>query len=478
MLSNLFKILYNLLELFKTIKPFTVLNNFLKKNPNFNDVLEFPKNYNFKDPKYDLINTIPETHPLVITVKNFIEKFNKNDEYLVVSLSGGVDSMVLISILWKLSKDNNFKIASTTIDYNIRPESNRETLFVKQFCQKYGINFYCKTVENVSRKTGQNSRNEYEETSKNIRFDLYNSILKKHSGNGIYVAHHYDDITENVFTNIMKGSHFLDLSVMHECNSVKNINIYRPFLNHKKDTIFDFAHTYKIPYFKNTTPKWCKRGILREQIFKILESTFGSIFRKNLNDLGAKTYEIGNLINETLINPQLENLHYHKYGCQFQIPKIKNRLFWEILIQNIFSKLNTSYPSKKSISVLIDYILDEKNTVYPLKKGFYAIVEENELYIVKDYFSDVKSVEFIEDSKKNESEINLVDVIKGSFEYYIPANFKLKNNNINSRNILSLLKINKIPLNLTKYLNLPSFEIDKSKLNSLDDKWKKITITY
>ena len=99
-------------------------------------------------------------------------------------------------------------------------------------------NFYSQTIENVGRKTGQNSRNEYEETSKNIRFDFYNSILKKHSSQGIFVAHHYDDITENVFTNIMKGSHFLDLSVMHECNTVKNINLYRPFLNHKKDIIF------------------------------------------------------------------------------------------------------------------------------------------------------------------------------------------------------------------------------------------------
>ena len=64
----------------------------------------------------------------------------------------------------------------------------------------------------------------------------------------------------------MKGANILDLVVMHDVNNVRGVNIMRPFLNHPKKDIYDFAHRYKIPYFKNTTPIWCKRDYERKVI--------------------------------------------------------------------------------------------------------------------------------------------------------------------------------------------------------------------
>ena len=57
----------------------------------------------------------------------------------------------------------------------------------------------------------------------------------------------------------------LDLSVMHEINTVNGVNIARPFLDHPKKDIYDLAHNFMIPYFLDTTPDWSNRGKMRRK---------------------------------------------------------------------------------------------------------------------------------------------------------------------------------------------------------------------
>ena len=89
----------------------------------YNCILEFPKNYQFSSSNFDRINLIPEDNTLVQTMIKFLDKHYNKEEYLIVSLSGGVDSMVLISILYRLKSKYGYKLASATIDYSLRPES-------------------------------------------------------------------------------------------------------------------------------------------------------------------------------------------------------------------------------------------------------------------------------------------------------------------------------------------------------------------
>ena len=80
---------------------------------------------------------------------------------------------------------------------------------------------------------------------------------------GIFFGHHKGDIQENVISNMMRRTSPLNLSGMNEIGTVENVSIYRPLLPHTKEDIFDFAHTFGVPYFKDTTPKWSVRGKLR-----------------------------------------------------------------------------------------------------------------------------------------------------------------------------------------------------------------------
>ena len=312
---------------------------------NYNKILEFPKNYDFNKSEFDLLDKIPENNKLVKTMIQFLNKHYKDQKYLIVSLSGGVDSMVLISILHKLKNKYGFQLATATIDYSLREESKDEANFTKLFCKKYGIINHLRTIEGITRKSdgkSDNSRTEFEEESRNLRYNLYKELLDKYNSNMILVAHHWDDITENVFTNFMRGKNMLDLSVMHEINNVNGVNIARPFLNHPKKDIYDLAHNFMIPYFLDTTPDWSNRGKMRRKIFPQLSDMFGNSFRNNLNNIGDYSYQVGKMLDNYVFQPFLKDVKKFKYGVSLNVKEKRNApfVFWENGIFNAIQKID------------------------------------------------------------------------------------------------------------------------------------------
>lgn len=52
-------------------------------------------------------------------------------------------------------------------------------------------------------------------------------------------------------------------------NTVNGVRVWRPMLPFGKDVVYDFAHKFGVPYFKDTTPSWSTRGKLRRQLVRM-----------------------------------------------------------------------------------------------------------------------------------------------------------------------------------------------------------------
>jgi uncharacterized protein (DUF924 family) len=125
----------------------------------------------------------------------------------IVSLSGGVDSMVIASALAyirdteaglrSVEPDSVLRITAIHLDYGNRPESSAEASYVERYCKRIGANFVCRRIDEVTR--GVTARDDYERIAREIRFDLYrrcsNEAVGKH-GNmnqcsvGVMLGHH------------------------------------------------------------------------------------------------------------------------------------------------------------------------------------------------------------------------------------------------------------------------------------------------
>lgn len=152
--------------------------------------------------------------PLVLAVERFLStnmrdfkslKYQKADSptSIAISLSGGVDSMVISKILNLLQKKHHFsRVAAIHIDYANRTESGREADYVEWWSNKMGCEFHKRTINEVTR--GITDRSEYERIARDIRYGFYKEVLSSINSPGVIFGHHMGDVQENIISNIMR----------------------------------------------------------------------------------------------------------------------------------------------------------------------------------------------------------------------------------------------------------------------------------
>lgn len=278
---------------------------------------------------------------------------------VIVSLSGGIDSMVLTTILKYLK----FNVICIHINYNNREETYLEEQFLKNWCEYNQITLYIKSITGMKR--GEIKRSQYELQTRDIRYEFYKEVLEKEQLYSIILAHHKDDIIENIFANLCRGRSILDLAAISPLTCINNVNIIRPLLDFYKSDIYEFAHKYQIPYFKDTTPNWSVRGKYRNQIYPLLEDTFSFNIKNNLLHVCKQSDDWTQLIKKEIINPFMNKIIWLDNGCEFNCEQYVsyNITFWCQIFQNIFYKFGKSSPSKKGVSSFIQNI-QAKNVSY------------------------------------------------------------------------------------------------------------------
>ena len=78
------------------------------------------------------------------SVKNTIKKYNliEKGDRIVLGVSGGPDSISMLNILYKLSKEMNFEIFCAHVNHGLRENAKIDEAFVKSFCEEKNIDFH------------------------------------------------------------------------------------------------------------------------------------------------------------------------------------------------------------------------------------------------------------------------------------------------------------------------------------------------
>jgi tRNA(Ile)-lysidine synthetase-like protein len=186
----------------------------------------------------------------------FCQEMEKNiqshESKIIISLSGGVDSMVVSYLLyqWNLQHQHKYELEAITIDYANRQEQKIEIYMVNEWCKKLGIKHYVREIKEIHRSRDAD-REIYEEVTRKIRFDMY-----KQRNGIVLVGHNKDDSLENVMNNIKKRQSYFNLYGMNSRMEEKEVTIVRPILKIWKRDILQFAIKYHIPFVYDSTPAW------------------------------------------------------------------------------------------------------------------------------------------------------------------------------------------------------------------------------
>jgi tRNA(Ile)-lysidine synthetase-like protein len=382
---------------------------------------------------------VMDTNDLLEQVKGYLTKYNIKKAG--VSLSGGIDSMVVLDILVDLVGNEN--VFAVHVCHSNREEAIQELEFLLKWCNYKKIHLLYRKVDYMNRETVD--REVYEKETYDIRFGLYRKAIKDYNLDGMCLGHHRDDIGENVMMNILQRRDVLELKGMSDRKETSGVVILRPLLAVKKNVVWGYGHMHNIPCFLDSTPDWSWRGVLRRQVYPILDKRIGSIHTV-LSDLGDKSEEWRIIMEKMVFQPIYDSIYYTKYGARIRLTQSAFEMpstFYTKLLVHVFHKMSVRMTSVKNLQAMLEWVreksgcdpkgksgcnplgksgcnpLGKKETRFRFSNGYTGVRVDTDLYLLMDHLLEknnwIYEVISVEELQKKACTWN--DLLEGRYEY-------------------------------------------------------------
>ncbi|MGE4570446.1 MAG: tRNA lysidine(34) synthetase TilS [Gammaproteobacteria bacterium] len=152
-----------------------------------------------------------------------------SDKNIVVALSGGVDSVVLLHYL---CKHYSGQVRAVHINHNLSMYCHQWQSFCESLCKKLEVDFTSVdiSIENTSNIEGIARRKRYLSLTSELKD---NELL--------CTAHHQDDQAETLLLQLFRGCGVAGLAAMPKSKQLGNNELYRPFLALSRKQILEYA---------------------------------------------------------------------------------------------------------------------------------------------------------------------------------------------------------------------------------------------
>ena len=222
-------------------------------------------------------------------------------EDLAVAVSGGADSLALAYLAKCYSIKNNIQAKYFIVDHKLRKESSLEAETVKNILSKVDVN--CKILSWDGKKPTKN----IQAKARDKRYLLLANECKKNNIKYLLLGHHIDDLFENFFIRLVRGSGLKGLTSFSSTTKYKNenLNILRPLLNLEKKELIDISN--KVFNFYVEDPSNTNSDYKRIRVRNLLQSLENEGLDKNkfkltINNLKDSDKSIKFYVNRNLKN--------------------------------------------------------------------------------------------------------------------------------------------------------------------------------
>lgn len=390
---------------------------------------------------------------------NILQKINFNN-YIVIGVSSGPDSMCLLDILEK--KTN--KIVVCHINHNVRKESKDEKTFLKKYCENKKLIFESMTINKYE-------ENNFENEARKKRYAFYEEMLKKYNSKYLFLAHHGDDLIETVLMKIVRGSNIEGYAGIKEISNFKEYKIVRPLLAYTKEDILEYNKSHNIPYFidSSNTNTIYTRNRYRKNILPLLKEEDNNVHIKFLKY--SKTLEeydnyikelvqknINKILHNNTINlDELNKLdNFIKKSTLYQILNIiynnENNIITEKHVNNILSIINNKRPNLTLDLPKNKILIKEYNKIFIIKKNKLIINNEYKIKLTNNITIDNLHFNIIQTEESDGNNICRLNSKEIKLPLYLRNRKKgdyiiLKGSN-NKKKIKNIFIDKKLPINI------------------------------
>jgi len=164
-------------------------------------------------------------------MNRFIETIKKHKliqskDKILVGVSGGPDSLVLLLKLFSLKSKLGLTLHIAHLDHNLRKDSSLDALFVKRWCQKLNLPI---TIKQLTYRQDK-AKGSLEEFYREERIKFFMHTAKKVKADKIALGHNLDDQAETVLMRLLRGTGLSGLAGISLMRKIKGTIFIRPLL--------------------------------------------------------------------------------------------------------------------------------------------------------------------------------------------------------------------------------------------------------
>lgn len=208
-------------------------------------------------------------------VQETISRMGLGGQKMLLAVSGGMDSMVLLYVFHALK----MKVEVAHVNYGFRrEESAKEAALVEEMAAAWSIPLHVKNCDGYAGLEAADDHN-LQLYARNVRYDFFHELLVSRGLDVIVTAHHEDDNAETILLNFVKGTGSAGLKGMPVYMDQK----LKPLLSISKAELMAYAEANAIPFLNDSSnaDSHYDRNFLRNAVIPLLETRFPTI-KKNM----------------------------------------------------------------------------------------------------------------------------------------------------------------------------------------------------
>jgi len=309
----------------------------------------------------------------------------RRGDAVIVAVSGGVDSVVLLDLFSRLKQKYNLRLRVAHFNHQLRgKESEADEIFVRRLAKRHGYQFIVDRAETATHSWHR--KISIQEAARELRYSFLARLLKEDSAQKIATAHNANDNAETLLLNLCRGTGISGLTGIPAYRP--DLHLIRPLLFATRSEIEAYAKLNRLKYRTDSSNKKLhyKRNFIRKKILPLLQESLNTDIIETLNrtsDIFSRVEDF--VLQEAKMRLQHVTLKKTNDLHSLDITKLKgiHRYMQESLIGLVARSYSEVALESKEISRILGLLSSDTGKRIEFSKGFKVYRDRRQLIFLR-----------------------------------------------------------------------------------------------